>query len=236
LQEQFLEWFNDASADPPFQPRYNIAPGQDAPVILTQGSSRQLKLLRWGLVPFWARDARTGYKMINAKAETLAEKAAYRKAFERRRCLALADGFYEWKKAGTLRAPYRFIVNDGEPFAFAGLWERWRKPDDTELQTFTIITTEPNDLVRSVHVRMPAILPRSAYEPWLDSEFSDTAQLQMLLRPYPAKDMKGYPVSLLVNSPRNDTPECIAPAPPELNLDMAIKPRLGAGPDELRSE
>jgi len=193
-----------------FRPRFNIAPGQDAPVILNE-TVPVLKLVRWGLVPSWAKDEKTGYKMINARAETLSAKPAYRKAFERRRCLVLADGFYEWKKAGSVKMPHRFTVRDGEPFAFAGLWERWRKPDQTELRTFTIITTDPNPVVSAYHDRMPVILPRNDYERWLDPTFADAAELQRMLRPFTEKEMRVDAVSSVVNDSRNDNPQCVEP-------------------------
>ena len=210
LTEHFRDFIEESLLDD-FRPRFNISPGQDTPVILND-RERVLDLVRWGLVPFWAKDEKTGYKMINARAETLTVKPAYRKLIEKRRCLVLADGFYEWKKGGNVKAPHRFIVNDGEPFAFAGLWERWRRPDQSELRSFTIITTEPNRLVRFCHDRMPVILPRSACEQWLDPEFTDLEKLQKLLQPYPDTDMKAYPVSVLVNNPRNDDPQCVEPA------------------------
>lgn len=210
LKEGFRDCFTDACEDEKLPPRYNISPGQEAPVILNTDGTRPLQRARWGLVPFWAKDEKTAYKMINARAESLREKPAYRKLFEKRRCLVLADGFYEWKKGGTVKIPHRFVLGQGELFAFAGLWDRWKKPDDSELHTFTIVTSEPNELVRSCHDRMPVILPRKHYAQWLDPSVTDTDRLHSLLRPYPAGEMNGYPVSPLVNNPRNDTPDCIA--------------------------
>jgi putative SOS response-associated peptidase YedK len=144
----------------------------------------------------------------------IAQKPSFRKPFERRRCLVLADGFYEWKKTGCAKIPYRFVVKDDEPFAFAGLWERWRKPDDTELHSFVIITTEPNELAREVHDRMPVILAAEHYDAWLDPEFRDTERLQRMPVPYPARVMALYPVSTRVNNPRFDDPQCIEPVAP----------------------
>jgi len=196
-----------------FTPRYNIAPTQDAPVVVRE-EEIVLKLMRWGLIPPWAQDESIGNRMINARAETLAQKPSFRQPFERRRCLVLADGFYEWKKTGGAKIPYRFVVKGDEPFAFAGLWERWRKPDDTELHSFVIITTEPNELAREIHDRMPVILAAEHYDRWLDPDFHDTERLQESLRPFPASAMACYPVSPKVNNPRFDEPQCIEPVPP----------------------
>jgi putative SOS response-associated peptidase YedK len=167
--------------------------------------------MRWGLIPFWAKDESIGYKMINARAETVAEKPAYRKAFEQRRCLVLADGFYEWKKVDGGKVPHRFVVGNKEPFAFAGLWERWWRPDGEGLQTFTIITTEPNELAREVHNRMPVILAPEHYEKWLDSQFNDVTTLRSMLTPFPASRMKCHAVSPYVSNARNEGPQCIVP-------------------------
>lgn len=196
-------------------PRYNLAPGQDAPVVI-QEESRVLKLMRWGLVPSWAKETSTGYKMINARAETLTQKPSFKKSFQGRRCLVLADGFYEWRKNGhQAKTPLRFILKSREPFAFAGLWEVWQGADETErsgrspLLSFTIITTEANDLIRPIHDRMPVILQPEDEDVWLDPDIKDVNKLVSLLVPYPSDKMMGYEVSPLVNSPKNDTPACI---------------------------
>ncbi|HWP47038.1 MAG TPA: SOS response-associated peptidase [Candidatus Limnocylindrales bacterium] len=198
-------------------PRYNLAPGQDAPVIV-QEESRVLKLMHWGLVPSWAKETSTGYKMINARAETLTQKPSFKKSFQRRRCLVPADGFYEWRKnGGRAKTPLRFVLKSGDPFAFAGLWDIWQGSDEdaTEgnnrllLLSFTIITTEANDLIRPIHDRMPVILQPKDEDTWLDPDLKDVNKLASLLVPYPSDKMMGYEVSSLVNSPQNDTPECL---------------------------
>lgn len=193
--------------------RYNIAPTQSVPVVPNDGSQR-IEFFRWGLVPAWAKDASIGNKMINARSETLAEKPSFRTAFRKRRCLVLADGFYEWRKEadGKTKTPVYLRMKSGEPFAFAGLWESWAGPDPGELRTCTIITTEPNELAATVHGRMPVILPRERHADWIGTTEADPRDLQPLLTAYPADEMETIEVSRLVNSPRNDTPECIQPA------------------------
>lgn len=195
-------------------PRYNLAPNQDGPVVGVRPDtpdSRSLRMMRWGLVPFWAKDAAIGNKMINARAETLVQRPAFQHLLPGNRCLVLADGFYEWFKDGRSKTPMRFLLQNEEPFAFAGLWDRWRKPDGKLLYSFTIITTGPNELVRQIHNRMPAILRPEDEKRWLDPTVRDAAALSRMLGPYPAELMKSYCVSRAVNSPLNDAPECIAP-------------------------
>ena len=190
------------------KPRFNLAPGQQAPVVLFE-DGRTLAMMQWGLVPSWAREPSIGYKMINARAETLSEKASFKKLLPTRRCLVLADGFYEWAKLERGKAPMRFRLKGGGPFAFAGLWDRWRKPDGGELRTFTIITTRANELMRSVHDRMPVILRRDAEAAWLDPDVQGVVELGEMLTPYSSEEMESYYVSAMVNSPRNDLPQCI---------------------------
>jgi putative SOS response-associated peptidase YedK len=194
------------------EPRYNLAPGQEAPVVIGEGT-RILKLMRWGLVPYWAKEASIGYKMINARAETLMQKPSFKKSFRERRCLVLADGFYEWRKLKGKRTgvPMRFTLKSREPFAFAGLWDAWKKPDGDILLSFTIITTEANELLRPIHDRMPVILRPRDEDKWLDPDLKNVDHLIPLLLPYPSDMMEGYEVSTLVNSPKNDVPECIMP-------------------------
>ncbi|MBI3183427.1 MAG: SOS response-associated peptidase [Myxococcales bacterium] len=190
--------------------RYNIAPTQDA-AIVPNGEHRRLEAARWGLLPHWAKDARIGNKMINARAETVAEKPAYREALKRRRCLVPADGFFEWKQGPLGKSPLHVRRRDGRPFAFAGLFESWRGPEG-EVRSFTIITSSANPLVSTFHQRMPVILAREDFDLWLSPEPVEPARLLPLLRPYPHDDLEVYEVSRLVNSPSNDVPECIAPA------------------------
>ncbi len=192
-------------------PRYNVAPTQPVAVVPNTGE-RRLDFFTWGLIPSWADDPKIGSRMINARAETLAEKPSFRAAFRRRRCLVLADGFYEWRKEPRgPKTPMYIALKSGEPFAFAGLWETWHSPLGDEILSCTIITTRPNELVRPIHDRMPVILPESAYDVWLDPAEQPPDVLSPLLGPYPAEEMAAYEVSPAVNNPANDMPECIAP-------------------------
>ena len=193
------------------QPSFNVAPTQLVAVVLNGGEKR-LVAMRWGLVPSWALDPTIGSRLINARAETLTAKAAFREAFKRRRCLVLGDGFFEWRKHGATKTPLFFHLKPERPFGFAGLYETWTPPLGEPLVTCTIITSEPNELVRPVHDRMPVILPKNAEDFWLDPAVNDHTRLLDLLRPYPAEEMDAYPVSNLVNSVKNDSPECIEPA------------------------
>lgn len=196
--------------DPPdIEPRFNIAPTQFVPVVRADSSGeRRISMLRWGLVPFWAKDKSIGNRMINARAETLAEKPAYKGPFSKRRCIVPANGFYEWKKQGSVKQPY-FISHGGDqPFGMAGLWARWRdrEKNDETLETFTIVTTTPNEAVAPLHNRMPAIIDPENFTAWLDPENHDTASLQNLLLPSPAEPITVWPVSRQVNNPKNDEP------------------------------
>jgi putative SOS response-associated peptidase YedK len=193
-------------------PRYNIAPSQEVAAvrILPGKGKRQLDMLHWGLIPGWARDMKIGYRMINARGETLAQKPSFREAFKKRRCLIVADGFYEWLHSGKVKQPYYLQLKRGEIFAFAGLWETWKSPDGNDLESCTIITTSPNELIRRIHDRMPVILAPEHYETWLQDPVP-AESLQQLLKPYPAAAMEAYPVSPEVNSPKNDSPSLIKP-------------------------
>jgi putative SOS response-associated peptidase YedK len=191
-------------------PRYNIAPSQEVLAVVSDGEKITGKMLKWGLVPYWANDPKIGFKMINTRAETVDEKASFKHAFKKRRCFVLADGFYEWRKEGNKKIPYRFTLKSERPFAFAGLWEKWDKHGDS-MYTCTIITTKANELVKGVHERMPVILPKEWEEFWLDPAIDDTEYLKSLLRPYPAEEMKMYEVSTAVNSAKNDVEECVKP-------------------------
>jgi len=187
--------------------RYNAAPGQDLWVI-PEETPNQAQLFHWGLVPFWAKDPKIGNRLINARAETVAEKPAFRTPFRKHRCLVLADGFYEWDKKGAKRVPYRVVLKDERPFAFAGICDYWKDEKGKELKSFSIITTDANDLISRIHDRMPVILSPKDEKEWLDPELEITKAVEML-HPYPAEEMKMYPVSTLVNSPKNDLPEVI---------------------------
>jgi len=200
---------------PPYQPRYNLAPSQPALVLRRhpQTGEKELTFLTWGLVPSWAKDPGIGNRLINARAETLAEKPAFRAAFRRRRCIVPADGFYEWKKGGDGKQPWFITRRDGKPMALAGLWEHWESPDGSVIESFTLITTAPNELVERLHDRMPAILPEETFDRWLDPDAAP-AELQALLStPYPAELLDAWPVSTAVNSPANDDPGLVEPLP-----------------------
>lgn len=206
--EELLEGFLDYKPpEEPPTPRYNIAPTQQALVIPNDGSD-QMQRMRWGLVPFWAKDVSIGSRMINARSETIQEKPAFRHAFKKKRCLVPADGFYEWRTEGKAKQPFHITVKDGKPFAMAGLWEAWGPKDEEPLRTFTILTTSANDLVRSLHDRMPVILPHEAWKRWLDPATEPEA-LRDLLVSYPAEAMSLRPVSTTVNSVKNDSPACL---------------------------
>jgi putative SOS response-associated peptidase YedK len=193
---------------------YNIAPTQEVLTLLrTPDTAHREARFHWGLIPSWADDPRIGSRLINARAETVETKPAFRKAFRERRCLILADGFYEWQRQDRRKQPYYIRLGDGRPFAFAGLWERWTPQDGQPIDSCTIITTVANDLIRPLHVRMPVILAPENYDLWLDPSLHDVERLQPLLRPYPAQEMTAFPVSTRVNNPANDTPDCIEPPP-----------------------
>jgi putative SOS response-associated peptidase YedK len=186
---------------------YNVAPTQGVATVLVEDGKRKLEMLHWGLIPSWADDPSIGNRMINARAETVAEKPSFRKAFRNHRCLVLADGFYEWQKTANGKQPYYIRMEDDSPFAFAGLWESWK--NGSEVRSATIITTDANDVVAPIHNRMPVILHPEDYELWLDPDFDEKEPLSTLLKPYPAEAMEAYPVSRVVNSPSNNEPSCI---------------------------
>ena len=199
-------------------PRYNAAPTQSLPVALDTDGRRILRLMRWGLVPSWAKHRAIGNRLINARSETARDKPAFRHAFARRRCLVPASGFYEWKRPeptperkAARKQPYFIQLLDASPFAMAGMWEQHVDPDGERLTTFTILTTVPNELVAPLHDRMPVILHPGAYDRWLDPGEHDTDALTAMLVPYPAQRMRAHPVSTRVNSPANDDPVCLAP-------------------------
>lgn len=200
---------------PLLEPRYNIAPTQPVAAVRRSESdgSREMVLLRWGLVPPWSKDPASGPGMINARSETASSKPSFRSALRRRRCLVAADGFYEWQRSDGRKQPFYVCLRGGGPFALAGLWERWKPPGGGKpLESCTLLTTEANELLAPVHDRMPVILPVDEYDVWLDPAIESAEPLGQLLRPYPSEEMKVYPVSTRVNNPRNDEPTCIEPA------------------------
>lgn len=206
LNRILQEFAAEAEAGLHWEPRYNVAPTQDV-LIVRHG---RLSTARWGLVPSWADDPKIGNSLINARAETVADKPSFRSAFRCGRALVIADGFYEWQKLGDKKQPYFIRMKDDRPFAFAGLAEHWQRPEKT-IDSATIITTEANPLMRNIHDRMPVILRPEIYGLWLDPEFQGRDELLSLLKPYAADDLVAYPVGTLVNSPRNDDPCCVNP-------------------------
>jgi putative SOS response-associated peptidase YedK len=207
------EYFDVETEVEDWSPRYNVAPTQPVPVIRQHPKEphRDLSLLRWGLIPSWAKDSSAVTSLINARSETAATLPAFRDAFQLRRCLIPTDGFYEWKRTRTVKQPYCFEMNDGELFAFAGVWDRWRGPDNQWIRSFSILTTTPNAVTSSVHDRMPVILGRENYDFWLDPGMTNVQAVSELLKPYNASRMRCYPVSNRVNQVQNDDAECSEP-------------------------
>jgi len=196
-----------------FAPRFNIAPSQPVLAIPNDGASTA-DFFIWGLIPMWAKDPSIGNRLINARGETIAEKPSFRGSFKHKRCLILADGFYEWKASPVkkTKTPYFIHMKDRKPFAFAGLWDAWESPDGSSIRTCTIITTEPNELMETLHNRMPVILHPRDHAKWLDASHQTPENLLTLIKPYPADAMSAHPVSTLVNNPSNDLPELVVPA------------------------
>jgi putative SOS response-associated peptidase YedK len=193
-------------------PRYNIAPTQPVAVVRQGATCREMSLLRWGLVPSWAKDTKIGASLINARADTIATKPSFRTAFKRRRCLIPADGFYEWKKGeGKTKQPFYIRLKKDYPFAFAGLWEHWEGPDNSAIDSCTIVTTDANETLRTLHDRMPVILREEDYDRWLDPKIQDPTELGELLKPYSSEEMTAFPISTLVNNARNESAQCIEP-------------------------
>ena len=219
--DQIAAYFGAEAPEALLEPSFNVAPTNDVYAVLSDGSTRHVDAFHWGLIPLWAKDAKIGSKMINARAESLAEKNAYKSAFKKRRCLIPADGFYEWQKNPDdpkkgKKQPYFIRRPDGEPYAFAGLWEVWRGPnrDQEALRSCTIITTTPNREMARIHDRMPVILPASAWDTWLDREIDDLDLLGKLLVPAPPEIILMHPVSTEVNNVRNDGSQLTEPVEP----------------------
>ncbi|MBE9169539.1 SOS response-associated peptidase [Pleurocapsales cyanobacterium LEGE 06147] len=196
---------------PTLTPRYNIAPTQSIATLNRpdKGTPRQFQWMRWGLIPSWAKDVKIGNRLINARVETVTEKPSFRDSLKHKRCLILADGFYEWQKLENRKQPYYFQLKNSKPFAFAGLWSQWQPERGEAILSCTIITTTANELVQSVHERMPIILSPEVYDRWLDPELTHPESILDLLKPYASEKMQAIPVSSLVNNPANDRPECV---------------------------
>jgi putative SOS response-associated peptidase YedK len=207
------EHFDSVSDEPDWSVRYNIAPTQPVAVIRQHPKEpvRELSLVRWGLIPSWAKDPSGAARMINARSETADSKPAFRDALKSRRCMIPADGFYEWMRTGKMKQPYCFEVNEGELFAFAGIWDRWKGPSGDMIETCSILTTTPNAVTAPVHDRMPVILDPDNYELWLDPGMRKVVAASDLLKPFDARLMRCYPVSTRINSVVNDDAACSAP-------------------------
>jgi putative SOS response-associated peptidase YedK len=207
------EYFDTVPGEDEWAPHYNIAPTQAVPVIRQHPKEprREMSLVRWGLIPSWAKDSSGAPMMINARSETAATKPAFRNAFRFRRCLIPADGFYEWERRGKAKQPYCFEVNESELFAFAGIWERWKDPNGTAVETCSILTTTPNAVTAVFHNRMPVILDPDSYDLWLDPGMQDASAAAEMLKSYDARLMRCFPVSIRVNHVANDDEECSAP-------------------------
>jgi putative SOS response-associated peptidase YedK len=206
--EELAEEFGLVGPLPDLRPSYNVAPTQEVAVVRAGGEGRRLEMMRWGLIPAWADETGIGFRMINARSETVAEKPSFKRALKARRCLIPADGFYEWQKTNGGKQPHYIQMKNGSPFALAGLWEKWSGGEE-EVRSCTILTTGANELMSEIHQRMPVILPSEDYELWLDPDIHEPDQLLPLLAPYPVEGMEAYPVSRRVNSPSNDEPGCV---------------------------
>ncbi|MFE4075958.1 SOS response-associated peptidase [Peribacillus sp. YIM B13477] len=208
--EEIKERFNiQGSFDEEYQFSYNIAPSQSVLAVINDGVRNRLGYLRWGLIPFWAKDEKAGYKMINARAETIAEKASFRNAYKKKRCLIIADSFYEWKKTPERKIPMRIKLKNHAPFGMAGLWESWKSPEGISIYSCSVITTVPNELMTSIHDRMPVILKSEDEKDWLNPSINDTAYLQQYLKSFDSEQMEAFEVSTDVNSTKNNSPNLI---------------------------
>ncbi len=210
LKEYLTDYYEIEDAKSDFNvPRYNVAPGQEIISIINDGKKNRVGYLKWGFIPPFAKDEKTPYQTINAKAETLKDKSAFKSSFEHKRCVVLADGFYEWKKEKDRKQPMRILMKEEKIFPIAGLYSTFTRPDGSKLHTATLITTSANDLMKDIHERMPVILSDDDLKVWLDPKNRDLDELSQLLKPYDAKVMKSYEVSPLVNNVAYDEPECI---------------------------
>ncbi|SDY90463.1 Putative SOS response-associated peptidase YedK [Evansella caseinilytica] len=204
---EYVELENIAEID--LQPRFNIAPSQPVLTMVQGVNGFRGGYMRWGLIPFWAKDPSAGYKMINARLETVQEKRSFRPLVGKRHCLIIADGFYEWKKEKTGKQPFYIRLATGEPLLFAGLWDRWKDGDGKETISCTILTTAANDLMKELHDRMPVIVPKEKWGEWLQLKAVDEQRAEPFFRPFPSKLMHAYPVSTMVNHPKNNSADCI---------------------------
>lgn len=208
--EEIKERFDiQGSFDEEYQFSYNIAPSQSVLAVINDGVRNRLGYLRWGLIPFWAKDEKAGYKMINARAETIAEKASFRNAYKKKRCLIIADSFYEWKKTPERKIPMRIKLKNHAPFGMAGLWESWKSPEGISIYSCSVITTVPNELMTSIHDRMPVILKPEDEKDWLNPSINDPAYLQQYLKSFDSEQMEAFEVSTDVNSTKNNSPNLI---------------------------
>jgi len=223
-RKQLIEEYFETENEVDWEPRYNIAPSQPVGIIRQDPSrpERHFSLARWGLIPSWANDANIGFKTINARAETVASKAAFRDAFVSCRCLLPADGFFEWMRSGKEKQPFHFGMRDDSLFAFAGLWDRWRDQAGTVIESCSILTTTPNSLLADIHDRMPVILCQENYDLWLDPGFKDVKALAEVLVPFDAAQMRCFPVSTRINAVTNDDPECVVPSHNSLPAQSAL--------------
>jgi putative SOS response-associated peptidase YedK len=209
--EEIKEAFDIQQVNFALEPSYNVAPTQDVAVVVQREEGNTLETMRWGLIPFWAKDPSIGSRMINARSETVHEKNSFKRPLKSQRCLIIADGFFEWQKTGQSKVPMFIQLKSKRPFGFAGLYDVWRSPEGEAITSCTIITTDANDFIRPIHDRMPVILPKQGEGIWLNPAIQRIDELRSVLAPYPADEMEAYEVSRLVNSPSNNTPECIRP-------------------------
>ena len=216
LEGRRLEWV--ATRIGTIVPRYNIAPSQDVLTILPDGERREVRSIRWGLIPWWSKEAKG---LINARVETIDTKPSFKESFERRRCLILADGFYEWERIGKISQPYYFQMKDQAVFAFAGVWDRWQQQNGEIVMSCAIITTVANELLAEIHTRMPVILESSVHDRWLDDN-AELADLKALLVPFPADQMMSHAVSYDVNDPKVDEARLISPARPNIGVTLPL--------------